>query len=510
MTRGSLAGRRLACYCDLACATRREPSDRRADKVRHGSWPTSPKPDPQRGARRPGPAGRSAATSPTPCARSPPASAAFCGRRTRTSARSCCSIASRCAGRGAGSGDLAGSRVIDRALADPATGKEAATASRCGLALVGKRRWLHSSISGLAPTDRLDHEGATYFCSRLDPLARAAPGRLSVDWDAWASIVILRFALGARTPFVEIERLPPFADPAPWARRGAGRPASLAVGGARARPRPGRRRRHMGRCAARDAEAARRRADLPAQRRPRLADAAECGPRSTGDARDNGARRRGRQVRGEYRRPGGEHARRSPRVRRARPRRVPGGLGAAGTGRRVPVRRPRLVGPARPLGSPAPGRAVLDGGRSSLFPGRRSASIPPPCSRHQPPPRGERGAVRDPLRRHGHAELALAERFSRPAPGPRPRAIPGRDEALRGPSRRRAILGSSTGTRTLRGDPSTYPTGLLGSVGPGDRPRGARRARLVRRSRPERRTKRGGHLSISAVVERLAPSLIAP
>ena len=100
----------------------------------------------------------------------------------------------------------------------PRDWKEAATASRCGLALVGKRRWLHSSISGLAPIYWLDHEGATYFCSRLDPLARAAPGRLSVDWDAWASIVILRFALGARTPFVEIERLPPFAT----LRRGLG------------------------------------------------------------------------------------------------------------------------------------------------------------------------------------------------------------------------------------------------------------------------------------------------
>ena len=58
----------------------------------------------------------------------------------------------------------------------PRDWKEAATASRCGLALVGKRRWLHSSISGLAPIYWLDHEGATYFCSGSTRL----PGRRQV------------------------------------------------------------------------------------------------------------------------------------------------------------------------------------------------------------------------------------------------------------------------------------------------------------------------------------------
>jgi hypothetical protein len=84
----------------------------------------------------------------------------------------------------------------------------AAEAGVCGLVLDGRRRFLHSAVNGLAPLYWLEHDGAVYFSSRIDPLVQASPVRLSVDWDAWASIVALRFPAGDRTPFAEISRLP--------------------------------------------------------------------------------------------------------------------------------------------------------------------------------------------------------------------------------------------------------------------------------------------------------------
>lgn len=85
----------------------------------------------------------------------------------------------------------------------------AARRGACGLVLDGRRRYLHSSVSGLAPVYWIESEGATYFCSRIDPLVEATPERLSVDWDAWAAILTLRYPLGERTPFAEIHRLGP-------------------------------------------------------------------------------------------------------------------------------------------------------------------------------------------------------------------------------------------------------------------------------------------------------------
>lgn len=84
----------------------------------------------------------------------------------------------------------------------------AAEAGVCGLVLEGRRRFLHSAVNGLAPLYWLEHEGAVYFASRIDPLVRTSPARLSIDWDAWASIIALRFPAGNRTPFAEISRLP--------------------------------------------------------------------------------------------------------------------------------------------------------------------------------------------------------------------------------------------------------------------------------------------------------------
>lgn len=87
--------------------------------------------------------------------------------------------------------------------------KQAAKLGACGLVLAGRRRLVHSSVSGLASVFWLDAAGATYFATRLDPLVRSSPAPLSVDWDAWASIFAVRFALGDRTPFAEIRRLGP-------------------------------------------------------------------------------------------------------------------------------------------------------------------------------------------------------------------------------------------------------------------------------------------------------------
>ena len=88
----------------------------------------------------------------------------------------------------------------------------ASAAGICGLAFDGRRRFLHSTVNGLAPLYWLEQGGAVYFASRIDPLVRTSPSRLSIDWDAWASIVALRYPLGTSTPFAEIRRLPPSAS----------------------------------------------------------------------------------------------------------------------------------------------------------------------------------------------------------------------------------------------------------------------------------------------------------
>ncbi len=87
--------------------------------------------------------------------------------------------------------------------------REAARLGACGLVIAGRRRLVHSPVSGLASVFWTDTNGATYFASRLDPLVRSSPVALSVDWDTWASIFAVRFALGDRTPFAEVRRLGP-------------------------------------------------------------------------------------------------------------------------------------------------------------------------------------------------------------------------------------------------------------------------------------------------------------
>ena len=92
-----------------------------------------------------------------------------------------------------------------------ASWEDAAIRGACGLAIEGRRRLVHSSVSGLARLYWLDEGGATYFASRIDPLVTSSPGALSVDWDAWASTMILRYPLRERTPFAEIRRLGPYS-----------------------------------------------------------------------------------------------------------------------------------------------------------------------------------------------------------------------------------------------------------------------------------------------------------
>jgi hypothetical protein len=87
--------------------------------------------------------------------------------------------------------------------------REAARRGACGLVVEGKRRYLHSSVSGLGPIYWMEDRGVSYFASRIEPLVETSPSRLSVDWDAWAAIITLRYPLGERTPFTEIRRLGP-------------------------------------------------------------------------------------------------------------------------------------------------------------------------------------------------------------------------------------------------------------------------------------------------------------
>jgi hypothetical protein len=88
---------------------------------------------------------------------------------------------------------------------------EASRRGACGLAIEGRRRYVHSSVNGLGSVYWLEDRGAVYFASAIDPLVRTASRPLSIDWDAWASIVVLRFPIGERTPFAEIRRLEPFS-----------------------------------------------------------------------------------------------------------------------------------------------------------------------------------------------------------------------------------------------------------------------------------------------------------
>lgn len=88
---------------------------------------------------------------------------------------------------------------------------EASRSGACGLVIEGRRRYLHSSVNGLGSVYWMRDGDAVYFASEIDPLVQATSGPFSIDWDAWASIIVLRFPAGERTPFAEISRLEPFS-----------------------------------------------------------------------------------------------------------------------------------------------------------------------------------------------------------------------------------------------------------------------------------------------------------
>ncbi len=89
--------------------------------------------------------------------------------------------------------------------------EEAAGRGLTGLVAEGRKRYLHTSLNGLAPLYWTEEDGAVYFASRIDPLVRTSPGPLSVDWQAWAATIALRYPVGERTPFAQVRRLPNFA-----------------------------------------------------------------------------------------------------------------------------------------------------------------------------------------------------------------------------------------------------------------------------------------------------------
>lgn len=111
-----------------------------------------------------------------------------------------------------------------RGGADVLEWQAAARLGASGLVLDGRRRFLHSAVDGVSPIYWIEDRGATYFASRIDPLVRSTRSALSIDWDAWAAIIAMRYPLGQRTPFTEIGRLSPFSTLR--RRRGRGRTQS--------------------------------------------------------------------------------------------------------------------------------------------------------------------------------------------------------------------------------------------------------------------------------------------
>ena len=101
------------------------------------------------------------------------------------------------------------------------------TLDACGLVLGPRQRGVHTSVAGAAPIYWIDHQGAVYFASRVDAIARGVGVRLDVDWRAWSAIFTLRQPVGEQTPFRQIRRLPqlslleagpdgPRVERAPW------------------------------------------------------------------------------------------------------------------------------------------------------------------------------------------------------------------------------------------------------------------------------------------------------
>jgi Asparagine synthase len=90
--------------------------------------------------------------------------------------------------------------------------QDAATvAGACGLVVDRRRRYVHSSVSGVGSLYYLADGDAVYFASSVDALVMASEERLSVDWDAWSAILAAGNTVNERTPFAEIRRLAPYS-----------------------------------------------------------------------------------------------------------------------------------------------------------------------------------------------------------------------------------------------------------------------------------------------------------
>lgn len=109
-------------------------------------------------------------------------------------------------------GGLLWSELADADLREPARSWQDAAGrlASCGLEIRGRERVVHSSVSGIAPIYHVEHEGATYFASRIDPLVMALEREFTVDWTAWSSVFCLGSPLEDETPFQEVRILPPF------------------------------------------------------------------------------------------------------------------------------------------------------------------------------------------------------------------------------------------------------------------------------------------------------------
>ena len=356
---------------------------------------------------------------------------------------------------------------------DPASWEQASRLGACGLALEGRRRLVHSSVSGYARLYWIEDRAATYFASRVDALVRAWPRPLSVDWDAWAATIVFRHPVLGRTPFAEISRLGPHSAlrrrlgrsrvevPAwPWAEieprlsLDAGADAWVAslretlapLEGEILCPLSGGRDSRIVLCA------------IPADR--------EVTAITVDD--DEGGR-----FEEDHAAPVASILGVGHEELRGRAGGLPRRLGRARAPGRVPVRRPRLDGPARPAPRRRAGPGDRRRGDRRHLPGRRSL-LHRGQPRHQPPPRRERGPVRDraPLR-----PRPAGARRGPPCPAARAgaRAVHGGDEALRGPSvagHPRGLL-DPNGPRDLE-----LPDRAARSIGARDRPGSERRARL--------------------------------
>ena len=134
---------------------------------------------------------------------------------------------------GEGHVGLAWSESTAPASTKPRSRVEAArTAEASGLEIgPGGRLTIHASGLGLHPLYVQRDGAATYFCTRIAPLADASPASLAIDWEAWAAIFEIGCPLGRRTGFAEIDRLEPGCmDRASAAGRRA--PSTAATAGA--------------------------------------------------------------------------------------------------------------------------------------------------------------------------------------------------------------------------------------------------------------------------------------